>query len=386
MLELWQEQLGSEFDEVVRYLRPTGKLASHYPRHDPSCRGVYCPPYEVVECGPNRFFGVCPDWGPRIPLTAEQLMLYDVDWAMVRQNLAVALGLEPELEPVTNCFRTHRLGHYRQLSGTTLPIFLMVCFREERFYEDVMALMLESDGPCVLLTPAERWMTPALQDRLHRKQIATLPLIEHVQINSRGFVLMKPLGELLAATIVAPSPTPAIFRRQGQEWELSYAGKTVSRRHLKGLAAIAYLLRHPGRELSVMDVETAALGTPTVAPGSAGPVLDESAISDYRRHCESLREELTEASRNHDLGQQEALQTELEWFEQQLREAVGLGDRRREAKEDLEHCRKRVRNLIDRAVRQIREVHPALAQHLASSITLGRVLCYRTESCPDWII
>jgi hypothetical protein len=321
-----------------------------------------------------------------ITLSTAQVMIHEPHWPAIRQNLAPALGFQLEKERVAGCINTFRLGHHQQSSGKKLPVYFLVCHDQERFFQDAMTLMLQVDGPCLLLTPAETWMNPAIRDRLHRKRIATLNLSDHIEMNRLGMALDKPLGELIAHSTVAPDPTPAIFRRQGRQWELAYAGKTVHVGHLKGLTAIAYLLKHPGRQLSVMDVEAAAEGKPAMAPGSAGEVLDQPAIAKYRQECNELREELAEAIKYNDLGRQESLQSQLALLEQQLTEALGLGGRQRTAQDDLELCRKRIRNIIDRAVRQIQLVHAALGRHLASSLSLGRVLCYQTESCPDWVI
>jgi hypothetical protein len=380
--EMWQAKLEMEFDEVERYLRPTGKLASEYPKRSETSGSWLT--YEVVMHGSDHYVGVLPDFS-RIPLRPEQLELYEPDWLMIRQNLAVALGVIPDLSAVGGCFRTHRLGHHRQLSGNELPVYLMIAYREERFAADVMALILEQNGPCLLVTPAETWMTPAVKERLHSKRIATLSLKDVMILTARGFQLVEPLGKLLIHSVVAPEPTPAIFHRQGQQWELAYAGKTVYLPHIRGLSVLAYLLIHPHRLLSARDVDLATQGVRAVAAGSAGDVLDQAAIESYRQKCDELKAELAEAERDHDLGQQGILSAELAEFEDQLKQALGLGGRKRKAADDIERCRKRMGNRIGRALKQIQDVHPVLGQHLQGSLDLGRVLCYRPESCPEWI-
>ncbi|MGH7857615.1 MAG: hypothetical protein ACREQY_09815, partial [Candidatus Binatia bacterium] len=51
------------------------------------------------------------------------------------------------------------------------------------------------------------------------------------------------------------------FRRQGDYWIISYRGHTVRLRDAKGLRYLARLIRHPGRELHVMELAAEADGS-----------------------------------------------------------------------------------------------------------------------------
>ncbi|MGH7822111.1 MAG: hypothetical protein ACREQ9_20300, partial [Candidatus Binatia bacterium] len=81
------------------------------------------------------------------------------------------------------------------------------------------------------------------------------------------------------------------FRRRGDYWTISYRDQTVRLRDAKGLRYLACLLRHPERELHVVELASEAAGSP-LAPrfergievgrrlGHAGEVLDARAIGE----------------------------------------------------------------------------------------------------------
>ena len=45
-----------------------------------------------------------------------------------------------------------------------------------------------------------------------------------------------------------------VCRREGQYWAIGYGGRIFRLKHTKGLACIAYLLRHPGTEFHALDL------------------------------------------------------------------------------------------------------------------------------------
>ena len=174
-----------------------------------------------------------------------------------------------------------------------------------------------------------------------------------------------------------------LFRKVDDYWELSFDGKFVYVKDLKGMGYIADLLRSPDRPLHSMQLITAAAGILKSPPlGSAGEVLDPTAINEYRSRLEELEAELTEADRNQDQGRKEAAQEEKHQLEEQLMSATGLGGRRRKAHDDLERVRKGVSISINRAIAKIREHHIALAEHLKLQTKLGSFVCYRSDGKP----
>jgi pimeloyl-ACP methyl ester carboxylesterase len=180
---------------------------------------------------------------------------------------------------------------------------------------------------------------------------------------------------------------PAMFRREGDFWTLSWQGKVTRIKDAKGLHYIAYLLGNPGRE--VLARELAASGAATgnhraaLDPGStiadlgdAGVVLDAKAREQYRRRIGQLREELAEADRLSDTGRTACLRSELEMLGEQLVAAVGLGGRDRKAASHAERARLMVTKAIKAALAKIRDVDAAMGRHLATSIKTGNCCAY----------
>ena len=176
-----------------------------------------------------------------------------------------------------------------------------------------------------------------------------------------------------------------LFRKTGDFWTLVFeGGGPVNVKTSKGMQYIAYLLQCPDKSLTCVQLVAAAMGRknlPTL--GSAGEVLDETAIEVYRRRREDLESQLSEAEYNGDQGRKESIQEEQEALNQQIGQAFGIGVRRRSLSNDAEKLRKGVSIAIKRAIATIRKHHPALAGHFERYIQCGFSVCYCSDG-KDW--
>ncbi len=207
---------------------------------------------------------------------------------------------------------------------------------------------------------------------------------------------------------VSKAPEPAtqtakpesVFRKEGDYWTVEFEG-TVSRlKDVKGLHYIAHLLRYPGQQFHARDLialageprpgsGAAEAGVPTASGlGDAGPVLDAQAKAAYRRRLDELRGELEEAERFNDPGRAGRAREEIELLTEQLAAAVGLGGRDRKVASDAERARLAVTKRIKAAIDRIRHANPALARHLAGTITTGYFCSYtpKADSPTSWSI
>ena len=184
-----------------------------------------------------------------------------------------------------------------------------------------------------------------------------------------------------------------VFRRQGEYWTITYDGQTFRLRHTKGLAYIAHLLRHPGREFHAIDLVDADVGPthPRGSPtgiaeplrrslGDAGELLDPRARADYHRQLEGLRAELEEARGFNDPGRVERVQHEIDFLTQELARAVGLGGRARRAGSHAERARVNLTRAIASAVRKIAAYHAGLGRHFTTTIKTGTFCSYVPDS------
>lgn len=190
---------------------------------------------------------------------------------------------------------------------------------------------------------------------------------------------------------VAPPATPDaaaganVFRLVGNVWHLAFAGFATTVADLVGLRYLAYLLRHPQRELHVTALLAAVTRKQVVRPLSGLEVLDRQALAEYQAKYEDLCARREEAQRHHDLATQEALQTQIALLGEQLSAATGWGGRPRQAGDGVDKARKAVSNAIQRALEVLRDQHAELARHLERSVQTGRRLCYAPEPPITWL-
>ena len=190
--------------------------------------------------------------------------------------------------------------------------------------------------------------------------------------------------------IAAPSKASSSFRREGDFWTITHAGKTSHLRNIKGLGYIAFLLAHPGERLHVIDIvqavegDTSGRGIDAAREGlqvqrglgDAGEVLDAQARDEYRRRRDELRAELEDAQGQNDFGRAEAARHELELVIDELSAAIGSGGRGRKNLAHAERARslvtKHIRNGLDLIGRHDSE----LGSHLDRSIQTGAYCAY----------
>jgi hypothetical protein len=199
-----------------------------------------------------------------------------------------------------------------------------------------------------------------------------------------------------AAPPAPPAPaTGALFRKEGQYWTIAFDGIDARLKDGRGLAYIAHLLRHPGRELHTLDLATsmrsgpapptaaalaaAAEGDLHVGGDDAGAVLDPAAKAAYRGRLVDLREELEEATAFNDPGRAERAQAEIEAITHELSAAVGLGNRDRKTGSQAERSRVAVTKAILLALKAIATANPSLHRYLAGTIKTGQFCSYTPD-------
>ncbi len=211
----------------------------------------------------------------------------------------------------------------------------------------------------------------------------------------RALAAKRDRSAVTIGTALDAAEERAVFRCEGDYWTISFGGEACRLKDARGLCCIAYLLRNPGVEISVIDLAQigeatgASLigepGTPTRRDlGDAGPMLDAAAKADYRQRLEELREELEEAERLNDLGRAQVLRAELKSVTAELSAAVGKGGRDRKAASHIERARSMVSKRIKISMHRIRRANPALASHLAEYFRTGYYCAYLPDRPVHW--
>lgn len=200
-------------------------------------------------------------------------------------------------------------------------------------------------------------------------------------------------GEVSATLSVLPDApctidlSENVFRRHGRGWQVRFAGrKDFLLLPSKGAAYLHQLLSNPGRTFSVVELAYAVARNPChYALGDAGEVLDREALTTYRARLQALEVEYEESRRDNDELVLRELEAEREMILDQIRQAVGRGGRPRRAADDRDRVRQAIRANIRRAIKEIDESDPKLAQHLsAPQLRCSWDPCYTPDPGREW--
>jgi hypothetical protein len=198
----------------------------------------------------------------------------------------------------------------------------------------------------------------------------------------------------------ADGPEPAEFRLDGDTRVVSFAGRSVTARDLKGYRYLARLLAAPGRELHVLDMVAVEQGTlptgdaavvgeadlETVVGGGGLPALDAQARDAYRRRLAEVEDDLEDARRCNDPARAELAERDRDYLVAELARAIGLGGRLRTVGSDTERARTAVTRTLRYAIDQLTERHLTLAAHLDNCVRTGTYCSYRPDPLlrVDW--
>jgi hypothetical protein len=114
------------------------------------------------------------------------------------------------------------------------------------------------------------------------------------------------------------------------------------------------------------------------------PLLDSRALRELQVRLQQVEEELDEAQRANDLGQQVVLHREQEW----LRSEISRAWRQHKKNPSTERCRHAVSKAIRRALQKLSVVAPQAASHLRTTIHCGYVCAYLPDptNAPEWVV
>ena len=179
-----------------------------------------------------------------------------------------------------------------------------------------------------------------------------------------------------------------MFRREGDYWSVSFEGRTVHVRDLKGIRYLARLLADPGREFHVLDLIAAesgrfagadsrpGAGVSHTVTGDAGEMLDARAKDAYRRRLTEIEDDIEQARALEDPEREMQADAERDFLVRELSRAVGLHGRDRRAASTSERARVSVTRAVRQAIVRVGEHHPELGEHLDRTIRTGTYCAY----------
>jgi tetratricopeptide (TPR) repeat protein len=188
----------------------------------------------------------------------------------------------------------------------------------------------------------------------------------------------------------------AVLVPNGENWEVGYAGRTISLKASKGLAYIYRLLQHPNQEFHALDLlsgpgtnfvpesatsETSSTdSTLTIGRlGDAGEMLDRKAKQDYKRRLSELNEELEDQRERGNSARAAEIESETAFLIREISRAVGLGGRDRRAGSAAERARLNVTRAIKTALQKISEHQAELGEILERCVRTGLFCCFMAD-------
>jgi hypothetical protein len=169
------------------------------------------------------------------------------------------------------------------------------------------------------------------------------------------------------------------LRRDGADWKVEHAGRTLRLKDVRGLGMLALLVESPGREIHAVDLVTGGGGEAAVDTGDAGEVIDARARDAYKKRIAELRIDVEEAERDADTGRAARLRYELDALTDQIAAAVGLGGRERRVGSAAERARVTAQRRIREAIQKIADADAALGRHLDWTVRTGSFCAYEPE-------
>jgi hypothetical protein len=212
----------------------------------------------------------------------------------------------------------------------------------------------------------------------------------------------------LSAPVTSETEPEYVFHRDDDTWTLGYAGRTahVSAQTI-GLDYLAYLLRRPGRKISVLELDAAIRGNlgpaahsysqasitelgdgfQEVVLGDDGiPLIDEKGIKLMQAERRKLKNDLTAAIQS---GNQDAIAnvtSDLSFLDQYLRGTIDVHGSPRTTGDTHQKVSNNVPRRIRDAIKHVRKKHPQLAEHLKASIKTGASCSYEPIGVPhSWM-
>jgi tetratricopeptide (TPR) repeat protein len=162
---------------------------------------------------------------------------------------------------------------------------------------------------------------------------------------------------------------PLLMEREGELFRLERGAISVRIRATRGAELLARLIEAPGREIHVLAL--ASDETTVTTESNAGDSIDRAALRQYRARLKDLSELVVEAEARADLGRLEQLRREQNALEAEVKRALGLGGRTRQAGSTTERARVNAQRRLKDAIERVAETSPELSAWLARCVRTG---------------
>ena len=180
----------------------------------------------------------------------------------------------------------------------------------------------------------------------------------------------------------------------------------MTQRNLKGWRYLTFLLQRPHEDVHVLDLlqltdaqpglaragltdasadRLAAQGLRATRGLDERVTIDASARAAYRQRWVELQGELEEAEQWNDPARSAKLRAEVDFLAAELASGYGFRAHARSSSGTAEKARKAVTNRLRDAMGKLQYVHPALWQHLVTSLRTGTFCSYQPSHPTPWV-
>jgi hypothetical protein len=191
---MWEVHCGAEFPLLRPHLRSTDMLGFRYPCPNP--RDADCP-RAIVDYGDGSFAAIC-----RHPhrlcddkvLAASDVLVHELDLSSFFKPVAQSLGLRWQ-QPALRFPGVWAIGVSARPDTRSQPAFLHIQPRRAAFTEGFRRLLVEIDGPFLLVAPTESFRDVAVQELIQSRGIGFISLEDEVLLDDNGqFVAVDPVS------------------------------------------------------------------------------------------------------------------------------------------------------------------------------------------------
>ncbi len=385
------ERLGTELAALLEHggILSFLRVADTYPCPQPG--GAGCP-MRVIFLSGGRIEAVCGNDSPEcetVSLTAEDIEFLGVSPEKLCEALRALLSLGGRCEKVPGLRQVYHIGTRAAIPGTRQSVYLAVHFQASDYSTTLEALRSREEGQgFAVLVPTDQFLSGDAVRQMATLGIPVIPLAGVANLAEDGQLTLAlgPASLLAGIGKTALDEDRCVLQNQGKTWLIEYAGIAKTVDGSKGMEYIACLLGHPREEYHATQLRAVVAGETYVpAAGPSETVLDDQAVARYRRELSGIEEDLDEARSMSDLGRTAKLSEDRAQLIAQIKQATGLGGKRRKAVDDHERARQSVSKAIHTARKMIEAVHPSLAQHLQNCLDIGEFLAYRPDRPLTWL-